>query len=165
MRQKKASPLPIQKKQQIGKYKEKFPTASYHEIADNFNITYNQARSACVDYRAGKLHRTKPRPKPKAIDEITDTFSADELLERQYHKAVAALESEKNLTVDERIKLLESLFQMRKILQNLRLESFIKRADAGVIKVIIKRFLPDATDDDVIKIYLEAVERWKIESK
>lgn len=134
MKRRKANTLTLQRRQQIGRYKEKFPTATYGEIAEKFNVTYNQARNACNDFKAGKLHRTRPRPKPKPVRDIVEKFSADELLERQYHTAVAALESNINIAVDERIKLLESMFQMRKILQNLRLEAYIKRADAGVIK-------------------------------
>ena len=161
----KAQKLTRQKKLAIGKYKNKNPKATYYEIAETYGCTYEQARSACVAFKAGELTRIKSRVKNSDIDEIVESQTADELLEGQYHTAVAQLQAETRILVEDRVKLLESLFAMRKILQQLRLESFIKRADAGVIRIIIKKFLPDASDDDVIKIYLEAVERWKMETK
>ena len=159
----KATALTRQKKERIGKYKEKYPTANYYEIAQKFKCTYDQASKACKDYRNGYLFREKTETKPADIQTVIDTMTADELLEKQYHTAVAQLEVEKNISIESRVRLLDSLFSMRKILQQLKLESFIKRADAGIIKNIIKRFKPDATDDEVIKIYLEEYERWKIE--
>lgn len=161
---KKAAKLTRQKKIAIGKFKDKNPKATYYEISDTYSCTYEQARSACVAYKKGELTRVKSRAKTADVDEILENQTADDLLEKQYHTAVAQLQAETKLSVEDRVKLLSSLFSMRKILQQLRLESFIKRADAGVIKIIIKKFLPDCTDDDVIKIYLEAVERWKMET-
>lgn len=157
----KAPQLTLAKRQQIGRYKEKFPTATIAVIAEQFNCSYNQARNAINDYKSGKLHRTKPRAKYKSIEEVKEKYTPDELLELQFHKSLAHLEKDAQIATDERIKLLEMLFSMRRILQNIRLESHIKRVDAGVIKEIIRKFIPDATDESVIKIYLEAVERWK----
>jgi len=157
--------LTLQKRQRIGRWKEKFPNASYHEVANEFNCTYEQARRAALDYKAGKLHRTKSRQKPADVAAIMNTQDMDALLEKQYHLALAQLEADKKISVEERVKLLDDLFSMRKTLQQLKLESFIKRADAGVIKIIVKMFKPDATDDEVIKIYLEATETWKIQNK
>jgi len=51
---------------------------------------------------------------------------------------------------------------MRKTLQQINLENHIKKTDAGIIANIIRKFKPDAGDDDIIKIYKEAVELWKM---
>jgi hypothetical protein len=118
-----------------------------------------------MQWQSGVLRRSRPKARPKDISELVASHSADELLEMQYHKSIAALESNHNLATDERIKLLESLFAMRKILQALKLENHIKRVDCCIIKLIIKKYAPEVTDDEVIKIYLEAVEKWKLESK
>lgn len=163
-RKPKAKQLSFSLKQKIGIYKERNPRASIRFIAELFGVTYNQARRAITQWQRGELRKTKPRTKLKKIEEIRAELTPDETLERQFHFAVAQLESTANLAADERIRLLESLFSMRKILQNIRLESHIKRTDAGVIKEIVRKYEPNASDDDVIKIYLEAVERWKLQA-
>ncbi len=161
----KAPTIALSLRQKIGRYKDKNPKATIGECAQKFNVTYNQARRAIMQWQSGVLRRSRPKARPKDISELVASHSADELLEMQYHKSIAALESNHNLATDERIKLLESLFAMRKILQALKLENHIKRVDAGIIKLIIKKYAPEVTDDEVIKIYLEAVEKWKLESK
>lgn len=152
----------------IVQYKRKNPGASLRFIADNFNVTYNQAKYAVEQDKLGKLLKTRHRSSQKVnteIEVLKDNCTADELLERQYHTAIATLEKNSGMAVDERISLLDKLFDMRKILQQVRLESHIRRTDAGIIALIVKRFIPEATEEDIIKIYREAAEQWKIEQK
>lgn len=157
----KAPRLTIQLRQRIGKYKEKFPKATAQEIANEFHVTVNQVRSAIAAWQAGDLRRTKPRPKAKSI-ELVKEASADKLLENQYHTAIAQLEVDANLPADERVQLLDKLFSMRKTLQQVRLESHIKRVDATVFSALVRRFKPSASDEDVIAIYREVVEELKL---
>lgn len=165
MRKRKAPKLPIQKRLAIARWKEKYPKATFYEIAEEFNCTYDQARQAWRDYIDGKLTRRKPTRKKINVEDIMTKDNADEILERQYHRAVAELEATNSISVEERVGLLEDLFSMRKILQQIKLENYIKRIDAGVIRILIRRYEPEATDDDVIRIYLESVEKWKLENQ
>jgi len=164
-RKQKASNLTPQKRLTIGKFKSKNLNMTYYELADKYHCTYHQARGAYIDYRDGKLTRTKSRINIKDVKEIMLIQTADELLEKQYHTAIAALEIENKISIEDRVKLLESLFSMRKILQQLNIEKFMKNTDAGVVRIIIQKYVPDLTNDEFVKIYLEAKERWKIERK
>jgi hypothetical protein len=149
----------------IGRFKEKNLTYTFYELADEFHCTYNQARKAYEDYRSGKLSLKKPFEKKNSFLQITTLQAADELLERQYQVAMAELDAADNLLIEDRVKILNQLCSMRKMLQQLRMEAFIKRADSGVICILVRHFLPDASDEDVYKLYISAMEQWKIESK
>ena len=164
-RKEKASALTRQKKITIGKFKENNPTLTFHDVAAKYKCSYDQARKACNDYADGKLEIVNSKVKTLKITEITESANADAVLEKQYYKAVAELDAATDITASERIKFLESLFAMRVKLQQLRLESFMKRADAGVIKFIIKKFYPDFSDDDVLRFYLSSVEQWKLQNR
>jgi hypothetical protein len=161
----KAPQLAHSKKLEIARYKKKFPTASIVEISLHYNVTYDQARRAIMQDQAGELRRTKPRAKKADVEKIIEVHDMDSLLEKQFHFALAQLERDATIAVDERVSLLDKLFSSRKILQQVRLESHIKRADSVIIAQIVRRFEPDASDERIIAIYKEELEKWKISQK
>jgi|GEM_PF-1640949 len=161
----KAQQLTLQKQKRIAKFKESHPEMTYSEVAAQFNCTYDQVRYAHLRYLDGKLNRIKPRFREANVEDVKKEFTPDELLERQYHQAIAQLESEKRISTEERIMMLEKLTGIRKILQQIKLENFLKRADAGIITMIIRKFKSDADDEEIKKIYLSAVEQYKLENK
>jgi hypothetical protein len=146
----------------IGKYHEANPEASKKEIQLHFVVTYNQVIHAIKNFESGKLHR-----KPVALQQSRKAetrqrkYTAEEMLENQFHLAVAGLDVDTKMQTDTRITLLEKLVNMRKRFQSMQLESHIKRTDAALIALIVRKFKPEATDDDVVKIYKEALELWK----
>lgn len=160
----KAFKLPISTRQKIGKYKEKNPTATIQEIADKFGCTYQQARKAINDWEAGALSRpraTKP-PKSPTRESVAgeERQSADQILEEQFLNACELLETA-TLTVDIKIQLIEKCYNMRKTIQQLRLEKHIKQTDATLIGIIVRMFEPEASDDRVIEVYREAYAMYK----
>ncbi len=156
----KANKLVISTRQRIGKYKEENPDTTLAELAAKFNCTFNQARKAVADWNEGTLRRPAVRKQTIKID--TDSNS-DEIIERQFHLAVCQLEADSEMTVETRINLVEKCIKIRKILQSLRLERHIKRADAVLFGIIVKMYEPDASDDRIIEIYNQAVEIYKNE--
>jgi hypothetical protein len=164
-RKRKAANLSYQKRRKIAEFKVKNPNMTFYHIAEVNNVTYDQARRAYLDYQAGKFTCAGSKGKKVAFDPEMTLESADLLLEKQYQNAVQALNAADNIDIETRVKLTETLFSMRKTLQQLKLESFIKRADAGIIAIIIRKFRPEANDDEILRIYLEAVEVWKIQNR
>ena len=161
----KAFKLPISARQKIGKYKEKNPTATIQEIADKFGCTYQQARKAINDWDAGALSRPRANIKQKSPFEggkgdVSSDKSADQILEEQFLNACELLETA-TLSVDVRIQLIEKCYNMRKTIQQLRLEKHIKQADATLIGIIVRMFEPEASDDRIIEIYKEAYAMYK----
>lgn len=147
----------------IAKFKEKNPEYTIPEIAQQFKVSYGQVKGAIDRYNKGLLGRsTQGNYQKKKILEILKTQNDETVFKEQYNMALAQLSDEKIATSGERIKLLDQLVGIRKVLQQIELEGHIKRADAGIIKAIIRRYEPNASDDDIIKIYREELEKWKI---
>lgn len=159
---KKSPTIALSLRQKIGRYKAKNPKATYGELSQKFNVSYNQARSACIAWQSGELKRSRRKSDAKDV-EAEKMTPADKLLEMQYHHAVAQLQANDKLAADERISLLDKLFTMRKKLQQVRLESHLKKVDSEIFAAVIRRFEPNATDEDVISIYRQIVEELRIE--
>jgi hypothetical protein len=143
----------------IARYKKKYPTASLDEIAQKYNCTANQVRYALDQDKRGELRRSPGRTKYKDVEKVKSEKTADELLESQFQHAIAQLEADGKLAADMRIALLEKLFNMMKTLQATKLVGHLKRADALIIARIVKRYEPEATDQRVIEIYREELEK------
>lgn len=152
----------IAKQRRIGKWKEANPNATYSEVANEFNCTYEQARYAHQKFIKGLLDRKSPREKTQKLEDIMSNFTAEELFEKEYHKSMASLAADKNLTASERINQLDKLITVQKKMQQISLTGHMKRADSEVVASIIRRFKPDATDQDVLLIYKEEFEKCKI---
>lgn len=148
--------LPTSTKLAIGKWKEKHPKTTFIELAERYHCSQSQAVRAVKDYQAGRLH-TRPRNTPrKKISDLVASNTSDQLLIAQFKYCVAALEADKELTLLQRVSMLEKLTFMRKTIQQVTLTDHMKAADANIIALIIRRYVPDVSDDDVIKIYHEA---------
>ncbi len=165
MHKTKAPSLKTYKAKQIGRYAENNPHIPITEVATKYKVTYNQAYNAVKRYRQGKFSENSPRSKKIDTGIIKAKTDADTLLERQYHQAVAQLEADENMPADQRIALLDKLFSARKILQQVRLESHIKKTDASIVASIVRRYEPDASDERIIEVYREELEKWKISQK
>lgn len=158
----KANPLSKNQKMKIGKYADNNPNANMVDISKEFKCTYNQVLYALKLYRAGRLHTNKPKTRKKNVDVIITDRSPEKIIENQFHRSLGELEADLQLSVNDRVVMLDKLVTMRKTLQQINLENHIKKTDAGIIAIIVRKFKPDASDDDVIKIYKEALELWKM---
>lgn len=64
----------------------------------------------------------------------------------------------------DRTKIIADISRMERQRKEQEIEAHIKRTDAQVIARIVRRFMPQATDADVIKIFREELDRWKSEN-
>jgi len=158
----KANPLSRNQRMKIGKYADNNPNATMVDITKEFKCTYNQVVFSLKLYRAGKLHINKPKNRKKNVEVIITERPPEDIISNQFHRSLAELEADQQINVSDRIIMLDKLISMRKTLQQINLENHIKKTDAGIIANIIRKFKPDAGDDDIIKIYKEAVELWKM---
>jgi hypothetical protein len=159
----KAHPISVTLKLRIAKHKEKHDNISFVELAQLFNVSYDQARSAVMDYKSGKLNVKNVKKVKSNSSEIKDKYTTEELFDSQFHQALADLEAAEDMNVLERINALEKIAKIRKALQSVRLEAHLKRADADIIAAIIRRYDPDASDERIIEIYKEEVEKLRNE--
>lgn len=155
----KRTALPDSTKRKVAIFCESNPKVKQIDVARKFGISVNQVIYACEQYRTGKLGLKYKRVKKPADVVINST--PEELLQQQYHLALAEMDTHKQLPVETRVNLLDKIIGMKKTLQSMELQAHIRRVDAELIGIIIRKFKPSATDDEVIKIYHEAYTEFK----
>lgn len=153
---------------EIAIYKALHPKTTYAFLEKKFSVPTYVVRYAIQKYaeysvqaelmKATKKGRIiKSQYEAEDIDQIT-------ILKKQLNYCLAHLENDNKLALASRVDLLYKAMRIRLHIQQVELESHLKRADALLIANIIRRFRPQATDDEIIKIYNEEIEKIKIES-
>ena len=89
-------------------------------------------------------------------DDLDFSGSLNEMIQSQASMVVQQLYNE-DLDSATRTKLLEKLAKIQKDMQKTELQNHLKSLDAKIVTKLVRRFKPDADDDEVIKIYKEAV--------
>lgn len=147
----KAHKLPLSTQRKIGAYKTDHPKVSFVELTRIFHCTYDQTREAYRRFKAGELQdrRGRTRGHVTPSGDVAGTFRV--LID----KAITALSHDKAITSFEMVQLLDKVAGILKVEQQISLQGHLKRADANLIAAIIRRYQPEATDDDVIRIYQE----------
>ena len=151
---------------QIAVFKLNNPTCTVEEIAEAFGVKVHQARYAIDKYAENaeflKSNRKGRRAYARATAESGDTL---ELMKKQLALIMGELEADEGLVIKTRTQLLYQATKIKMYLQECELESHLKTADARIIAAIIRRFLPDADNDQIIKIYNEEMLKLGPESK
>lgn len=132
---------------------------SVADLADRKNITYNQARNIMRKGKGGKLAAPSVMRKKDLTKSLQKDF--DEILNEQLKYAAAQLDVDTGMNAVDRVTMLHKLASTKKETQKMSIEAHLKTTDAVLIAAIIRRYEPDATDDRVIKIYYEELEKWK----
>ncbi|MEP7217949.1 MAG: hypothetical protein ABI876_03485 [Bacteroidota bacterium] len=120
-------------------------------IAQKFSCTYWQACESFKKYQAGELVDSRGRKVAPAqpVDNPHDEF------ERLVRRAIGELKNAKNLPPAEYIGLLDKLADILKTGQQMSLQNKMRGVRADVTAAIIRRYEPNATDQDIIRIYDE----------
>ncbi|MDD5539507.1 MAG: DUF1804 family protein [Candidatus Marinimicrobia bacterium] len=87
-------------------------------------------------------------------DEFEFSGSLADMIKSQASLCVQQLYQE-DLKGSDRLKLLKQLAAIQKDIQQTELERHMYHLDAKTVSLIIRRFQPDATDDEIIKIFAE----------
>lgn len=153
----KAHKLPTGTQIQIAQKKERNPEMTFHQLAAQFNCTYNQAWRAHKLYKEGKLSGKQGRAKVRTAD-------TDPAFTELYKRAMEGLATS-DLEGAELMRELERAANTMRIHQQVDLSGHIKRKDAHIIARIIRRFYPSASDKEVIEIYYEEMEIAKMEEQ
>lgn len=163
----KAAPrLRLRDRLRIIKYWNKHPELGPSAIADLFGITRSQARWILKLEQEGKLQSEIPGMRRRSVSTIqlkkmTKELDLDQALEEQLRMCLAELSTVSSMPMLERIDRLSQLMQVRKTLLQTKLQSHLRRIDADVIATIIRKYDPEASDEDVVKIYRAAIEELK----
>ena len=136
----------------IAKFKEQHPRTSFVDLAAHFNCTYDQARDAWRRYQDGELAASPGRRKTRWVKPSGDPIGT---LRALVDRALTALHGDGSLDGVELINLLDRAAPVLRIVQQLSLTGHIKGADALIVAALIRRYQPNATDDDVVRIFHE----------
>lgn len=154
-------PIKSETQRKIYNYHKKFPLVPMAEIAEEFNVTYSQVRTAISLGKKGLIGEPVQRSqgKAKAIAEASDFNS---LFDSQIMNAIASLEANPDLDAVSRIEALNKIMMAQKARQSVALQAHLKSADASIFAALVRRYEPSASDDRVIEVYREIVEELKI---
>jgi hypothetical protein len=163
----KSSTLRASTQKKIGQFYADNPDATYPEIAHRFNITVRQAEYAVNKFLNGELEgKSNTRGSDKQTLQRAQAlrtkkgFDKQALFQEQLEIAIVQLSLSDKLDVLARIKALESIAYLERVVQQTELVGMLKNKDGNVIREIIRLFEPDATDKRVIEIYKQAEAVW-----
>jgi len=146
----------------IAIWKSNHPETTLAELEKKFGVPTHVARYAIQKFSGeAELAKSTKRGRINQSKIIARDIDQVESLKRQLNFVIAELENNNTMVVSSRVELLYKLIRIRVFLQDLEIEAHIKRVDADVIAMIIRRFVPEATSDDIIKIYTEEFHKWQ----
>ena len=141
---------------QIALFRLKNPDISYSKIASEFRVKEYTVRYAVKKYSEALLLKQNTRRGKAEIAAFDVSTKSDiERLEKQYNLCLSELENDTILPVSTRLNYLREAMKIKNQLQSLQLANHMKRADAEIIKMIVQRFIPTATEFDIITIVNE----------
>lgn len=145
----------------VALYKCENPASTLKEIAQIFNLKPHQVRYA-IDKYAGqaKFLKGNKAGKSEAAKVIAKNVQDITLFNKQLGYIIAKLDGDDSIPLKTRIDYLYRITKMKTFIQEVELERHLKRTDATIISALIKRFVPEATNEDVINIYNEEYQKW-----
>lgn len=151
-----------EKRVQIAVWKTTHPSWSIDKIAKKFGVGQHHVDYAFKKYsQDSELANTTRKGKAIKADILKDGIDETEAMKSQQKLILATLENDKNIPVQTRTQLLYTLTRIRMYLQRVELSAHLKKSDADIIGAIVRRFKPDVTNDEIVKIYYEELEKWK----
>ncbi len=143
-------------------FQKKYPEITYFKyynvIKRRVNVKYK--------YRADKGKSRKYSDDDKTRYEV-DLYKFDDVEEfLEYQTGVISDEINKaTLSIEDRLKYTKEVVTIRTRLQKLKLEKHIGRADAMLISRVMRRFNPNLSNDEIIRIVKEEEARLQAEDK
>jgi hypothetical protein len=141
---------------QVAIFKSNHPDYSVKELSDLFQIKQHQVRYA-IEKFGNDMFRLSTSKKGRQTKASMMLNSADDndLIKSQLNTCVKELENNMQLALSTRVDLLHKITRIKIYIQDVELQGHMKSVDATLIAGIIRRFIPNASNDDIIKIYNE----------
>lgn len=121
---------------------------TYASIARKYNCTIDQARSYAAKYKRGAYAGRQTRVRRNPAGESSTTI--EELIRITIDELGVT-----DLDPLERSKAIERLVRSMHSAQQISLQGHMRSTDAMLVRAIVRRYEPDATDEDVIRIIRE----------
>lgn len=143
------------KMKQIAAWKSTHPEISVKDLAEVFDITPFQVRYSLQKYSDFSLMQNTKKGRQLVSNLISDVIDEESVIKSQMNTILSTLESDMDMAVSSRLNLMNQYLTLRTKVTNLTLQKHLKGIDAELVARIIRRFKPNATDEDVIKIFNE----------
>lgn len=143
------------KMKQIAAWKSLHPELSHKELAETFNITEAQARYSLQKYSDFALMQNTKNGRQIISGIIGDFIDEEKVISSQMTVILSELESNAEMAASSRLQMMNNYLTLKNKYQSLKLVKHLKGIDASIVASIIRRYEPNATDEDVIKIFKE----------
>lgn len=103
---------------------------------------------------------------PEGAEEpVRSGRTVTELLQSNLVTSLEDMEVRTGLTPQDRSFMLEKLARVDRHIKSSQLESALGRRDSSVIAALVRLYEPNATDEDIVRIYKQAVEITKMDER
>lgn len=145
----------------IALYKANNRHMTHQGIADRFNVKEHQVRYAIKKYAEDANTIVGTKKGREIASRALAHFGKDvETLSHQVSLCIQQLETEE-IALSSRVELLAKIANIKAKLTDFELQKHLKRVDASLIQMLIRKFKPEADNEEVIKIYNEVYNEWK----
>jgi hypothetical protein len=133
------------------------PEMTQRELALKFNCSEAQVRYSFEKFGDVAVFSQNTRSGRKALTQIlADTIDNDENIMREELKnIIAKLMVDSEMESTSKLQLLNMASTIKVKLQKVSMQNHMRDLDARTVAAIIRRYEPNASDEDIIKIYKE----------
>lgn len=132
------------------------------KIMSDMNLSYFQVYNVVTRRVKTSYSRRSDKGSSRRIEFPSKTLeefnSPEEYLRYQLYESLKQLNT-KSIPTIERMRILRYSARIEKDIKSWQLENILKRPDAVIIARIMRRFQPSLTDDQIIQIYKEEIEK------
>lgn len=162
----KAPTLTLNMMKNIALYKAQNPDISAAAVAKHFNVTIHQVNYAVRQTKAGKIvmKKTSKVKTAQALFKMKDD-GYNKLFEEQTHYILAQLSVDEHLDHFKRVTVLEKIAKARKIQTEQEMQVHLKGMDWDIYAMTIRRFMPNASDKEIIRLFNEIKDRVNVEKQ
>ncbi len=143
----------------IAKYKRDHPKATMEQIAQHFNVTSRQVQYALDLDERGELSRRKTKTVDARQLQSALTKPLPQLVEEQSHYTMAQLSAIADIDPLMRSRTIERVARARQVNLHADMQLNLHGVDWRILCSTIRRFWPEATDIDCIRIFNEERDR------
>ena len=145
---------------QIASWASIHPELTHEDLAEFFNVTAPQVRYSLRKFaELSDLAQNTKKGKQMLSGLVSDIIDENSILESQIHKILTELEVDQDMPASSRVELLQQVMNVKEKFQKTQLAAHLRKPDAKIVAAIIRRFLPGASDEDIIKIFNEEKEK------
>lgn len=152
----------------IAEYHAANPDIKPKKLAGIFTCTVDQARYALKKAANGELGKYKTKRKTKvqtAINADTDKRDSAEIFDKQIKFAALQLEKNEELSASSRIDIIDKASRAQQRVEGMILNKAIHGMDFAILTEIVRKYEPDASRTDIVRIFREAEQTCKINSQ